>query len=84
MQIPQIPLKPGVTTSEFWVVVIAGLLLTAQAALSLMDVAWAMAGVTLLGLAYTALRGRLKGIHAQAAVDQLKAQSDSVQPPPTT
>jgi len=77
MQIPQIPLKPGVSTSEFWVVILSGLLLTAQAALSLVDVAWAMGGITILGLAYTSMRGRLKGIHAQAAADQLKAQIEA-------
>jgi hypothetical protein len=81
MQTPQIPLKPGVSTSEFWLVILSGLLLTIQAALSLVDVGWAMGGVTLLGLVYTSIRGRLKSIHAQAAADQLKAQSDA---PPST
>ncbi len=74
-----IPLKPGVSTSEFWIVVLSGLLLTAQAALSLVDVAWAMGGITALGLVYTSMRGRLKTIHAQAAADQLKTQ---IQNPP--
>lgn len=69
-----IPLKNGVSTSEFWIVVLSGLLLTAQAALSMVDVAWAMGGVTILGLVYTSVRGRLKTIHAQAAADQLKTQ----------
>lgn len=72
----QIPLKPGVSTSEFWIVIISGLLLTAQTALGLMDVGWAMGGVTVLGLIYTSMRGKLKGIQAQAAADHLKAQSD--------
>lgn len=72
------PLKPGVSTSEFWIVVISGLLLTAQAALSMTSVAWAMGGVTVLGLLYTQIRGRLKSIVAQQAAEQLKKQ----QPPP--
>lgn len=69
-----IPLKPGVSTSEFWIVIISGLLLTAQAGLSLMNVGWAMGGVTILGLVYTSMRGRLKSIQAQTAADQAKAQ----------
>ena len=71
------PLKPGVKTSEFWMVVICGLLLTVQEAFSLVDTTWAAGGVTILGLLYASLRGRLKGIHAQAALEQLKAQSDA-------
>ncbi|WP_395737463.1 hypothetical protein [Prosthecobacter sp.] len=81
MQSPQITLKPGVSTSEFWIVVVSGLLLTAQAALSLVDVAWAMGGVTILGLVYTSIRGRLKSIHAQTAADQIKAQINNAPPP---
>lgn len=79
-----IPLKPGVSTSEFWIVIISGLLLTAQAGLSLMNVGWAMAGITVLGLVYTSMRGRLKGIQAQAAADQAKAQINNTPPPPAT
>lgn len=76
-----IPLKPGVSTSEFWIVIISGLLLTAQAGLSLMNVGWAMAGITVLGLVYTSMRGRLKGIQSQAAADQAKAQINNTPPP---
>ncbi len=80
----QIPLKPGVSSSEFWIVIVSGLLLTAQAALSLVNVAWAMGGVTVLGLLYTSIRGRLKTIHAQTAADALRAQINSTPPPPAT
>lgn len=72
-----IPLKPGISTTEFWIVVISGLLLTAQTALTMLSPGWAMAGVTILGIAYTSIRGRLKSIQAQAAADQLKAQQAS-------
>jgi len=72
-----IPIKPGISTSEFWIVIIGGLLLTAQTALSMLDPAWAAGGVTLLGFVYASIRGKLKGIQAQAAADQLKAQSNS-------
>jgi hypothetical protein len=71
------PLKPGVSTSEFWIVIISGLLLTAQSAMSLVEAGWAAGGIVALGLAYTGLRGRLKSIHAQAAADLLKAQSEA-------
>lgn len=69
----QIQLKPGVTTSEFWVVIISGLLLTAQAALNLTSYTLAAGGVTLLGMLYAAMRHRLKTIQAQAEADRLKA-----------
>lgn len=76
-----IPLKPGVSTSEFWIVLIGSLLLTAQTALSMLDPAWAAGGVTLMGLIYASIRGRLKGIQAQAAADQAKAQIQNPPPP---
>lgn len=75
----QPPLKPGVSTSEFWIVIVSGLLLTAQSALSLLDVGWAMGGVTILGLVYTSIRGKLKSIQAQAAADEAKAQNGNPQ-----
>lgn len=71
-----LPLKPGVTTTEFWTVIFCGLLLTAQAALSLTTVAWAAGGVTLLGLIYTMQRGNLKSILAKAAAAKLDAAKD--------
>ena len=74
------PLKNGVSTSEFWIVIISGMLLTAQSALSLLDVGWAMGGVTILGLVYTSIRGRLKGIQTQAAADQAKVQNGNHNP----
>ena len=72
--IATIPLKNGVSSSEFWLVIVSGLLLTAQSALGMLDAGWAMGGVTILGLVYTSIRGRLKTIHAQSAAEQLKGQ----------
>lgn len=66
-------LKPGVTTSEFWIVVLCGVLLTAQAALSLTTLAWAGGGTMLLGAIYAIQRGKLKSIEARAAVERLKS-----------
>ncbi len=72
--IATIPLKNGVSSSEFWLVIVSGLLLTAQSAIGMLDVGWAMGGVTILGLVYTSIRGRLKTIHAQSAAEVLKGQ----------
>ena len=85
--LPTIPLKNGVSSSEFWLVIISGLLLTAQSAIGMLDVGWAMGGVTVLGLVYTSIRGRLKTIHAQSAADALKTQiatANDTPPPPAT
>lgn len=70
----QIQLKPGVSTSEFWIVVLSGLLLTAQAALSLTAYSWAGIGVLLLGSLYTMQRGRLKSIQAKAEAAKIEAE----------
>ncbi len=70
----QLQLKPGVSTSEFWIVVLSGLLLTAQAALSLTTYSWAGIGVLLLGGLYTAQRGRLKNIQARAEAAKIEAE----------
>jgi dethiobiotin synthetase len=71
-----IPLKPGVQTSEFWTVVVSGLILTAMSALSLTTYAYAAVGVTVLGLVYNVMRGSLKNIQAQAEADRLKTEAD--------
>ncbi|MBE7497122.1 MAG: hypothetical protein HS117_19445 [Verrucomicrobiaceae bacterium] len=66
--IPTPPLKPGVSTTEFWTVIICGLLLTAQAALSMTTISWAAGGVTLLSLLYVHQRGKLKSQAARQAL----------------
>lgn len=66
-----LPLKPGISTTEFWTVIICGLLLTAQAALSMTTVAWAAGGVTILSLIYVHQRGKLK---SQASITALEMQ----------
>jgi len=74
MPLPTPPLKPGVSTTEFWIVVIGGLLLTAQAALSLTSVAWAAGGVTVLSLLYVQQRGKLKSQASIAAMDAARRE----------
>ncbi len=71
-----IPLKPGVHTSEFWTVILSGLMLTTMSALSLTTYTYAAVGVTVLGLVYNMMRGSLKNIQAQAEADRLKAEAD--------
>jgi len=82
MNLPQIPLKPGISTSEFWIVIFCSSLLTLQTAFSMLSPGWAMGGVTVLGLVYASIRGKLKGIQTQAAADQAKAQINNTPPPP--
>lgn len=79
MNLPTPPLKPGVSTTEFWVVIIGGLLLTAQAALSLTSVTWAAGGVTLLGLLYVHQRGRLKSQESIKAMELHRREQDKPQ-----
>lgn len=56
----KLPLKPGVTTTEFWTTVGAGLILTALSAMSLLEATWTAVAITLLTLTYNAARGRIK------------------------
>lgn len=74
---PTPPLKPGVSTTEFWTVIICGLLLTAQAALSLTAVTWAGVGTIILGGLYVAQRGKLKSQAATQAAKQLEGHKSS-------
>lgn len=60
MKIPSPPLKPGHSTTEFWLTVAAGLISTALAATSMIDATWAAGAVTVLALAYNAARAKLK------------------------
>lgn len=62
----KLPLKPGVTTTEFWTTIVAGLLLTALSAMTLLDAAWVAGAVIVLTLAYNGSRANLKKIQAEA------------------
>lgn len=62
----KIPLKPGVTTTEFWTTIVAGLLLTALSAMTLLDAAWVAGAVIVLTLAYNGSRANLKKIQAES------------------
>ena len=77
MSLPTPPLKPGVSTTEFWTVILCGFLLTAQAALSMTTLAWASGGTILLGAIYVTQRGKLKSEAAAQAAKQLEGQEPS-------
>lgn len=53
-------LKPGIETSEFWLVVGFGLADTALAGLGMVDGSIAAAALAILGSIYTAARGMVK------------------------
>lgn len=69
-----IPLKPGYSTSEFWSVIIAGLSLVGLSAVSMLDVAWAATGVTILTALYQLSRHGLKNKQAQGELEALKTE----------
>lgn len=53
-------LKPGVTTTEFWIVIAAGACQVGLAAMDKIDAEWAAGGITILGGIYVLIRGGLK------------------------
>lgn len=69
-----IPLKPGYTTSEFWTVIIAGLSMVGLSAISMLDVAWAVTGVTILTALYNLSRNSLKQKQALGELEALKTE----------
>lgn len=69
-----IPLKPGHTTSEFWTVIIAGLSMVGLSAISMLDVAWAVTGVTILTALYNLSRNSLKQKQALGELEALKTE----------
>lgn len=56
----QLKLKPGITTSELWIVIAAGVVNILLAVVGMIDAEWAAAAVTILGTVYTLIRGGLK------------------------
>ena len=80
MNIPsfKLPLKAGRTSSEFWLIILTGLLTTSLSALSILDVTWGAGALIVLTLAYNQSRTKLKVIQAEAEAATLKAGT----PPP--
>lgn len=74
MNAPQfnLPLKPGRTTTEFWLVILTGLLSTGLAATQLLAVEWATLATVLLAALYNHHRGKLKLIQAQTEAEGIK------------
>ena len=80
MPIPTPPLKAGVTTTEFWTVIICGALLTAQAALSMTTLAWASGGTMVLGAIYVYQRGKLKSQESIKALELDRRERETPKP----
>lgn len=67
-----LPLKPGRTTTEFWLVILTGLLSTGLAATQLLAVEWATLATVVLAALYNHHRGKLKLIQAQTEAEGIK------------
>lgn len=91
----KIPLKPGHTTTEFWAVVIGGLLTTGIAAVSMLDVAWAAIAIAVMTIGYNYSRHQQKMVATKTEADlaiieaETKMQNNAtdsgfVPRPPTT
>lgn len=65
----KLPLKPGHTTTEFWAVIIGGLLTTGIAAVSMLDVAWAAIAIAVMTIGYNYSRHQQKMIATKAEAD---------------
>lgn len=96
MQTPdfKLPLKAGHSSTEFWLIIITGLLTTGLSALSILDVTWGAGALIVLTLAYNQSRTKLKVIQAEAEAHAVKSATDveaakamastEVSPPPAT
>lgn len=79
MNVPsfKLPLKAGRSSSEFWLIIITGLLTTSLSALSILDVTWGAGALIVLTLAYNHSRTQLKVIQADAESYALKSAADT-------
>lgn len=53
-------LKPGHTTTEFWLVAGGGIVSTALTCMGMVDGEWTVGAIAILGGVYTLIRGALK------------------------
>lgn len=93
MQTPdfKLPLKAGRTSTEFWLIIITGLLTTGLSALSVLDVTWGAGALVVMTLAYNQSRTKLKVIQAKAEAHAVKSATDvetakpkaATEPPPS-
>lgn len=77
----KLPLKPGHSSTEFWLTVILGLLTTLISALGMLEVTWGATVLAALGITYTMGRNRLKKIQAEAEAEGLKEAARRSIPP---
>lgn len=72
----KLPLKPGRSSTEFWLIILTGLLTTSLSALSILDVAWSAGALVVLTLAYNQSRTKLKVIQADVEAHAAKTAID--------
>jgi hypothetical protein len=72
----KLPLKDGRTSTEFWLIIITGLLTTGLSALSILEVNWGAGALVVLTLAYNHSRTKLKTIQADAEAHAVKSATD--------
>ncbi len=96
MNIPsfKLPLKPGRTSTEFWLTILGSLIAGLLSATSMLDVTWAAGAIVVMTVAYNHTRTKLKVIQAEAEAHALKSATDveaakamassEVSPPPAT
>mgnify|MGYP003672371916 CR=1 FL=1 len=65
----KLPLKPGRSTTEFWAVIIGGLLTTGIAAVSMLDVAWAALAIAAMTIGYNYSRHQQKMVATRTEAD---------------
>ena len=69
----KLPLKEGRTSTEFWLIILTGLLTTGLSALSILEVTWGAGALVVLTLAYNHSRTKLKVIQADAEAAVVKS-----------
>ena len=72
----KLPLKEGRTSTEFWLIILTGLLTTGLSALSILEVTWGAGALVVLTLAYNHSRTKLKVIQADAEAHAVKSATD--------
>lgn len=69
--IPNTAVKPGIKSTEFWLVLAANVIALALAMLGKLDAEWAITTCTVLTALYTAVRHRLKSTTVKLANEEL-------------
>lgn len=71
-------LKPGITTTEFWITISGIVVQGALTAFGMLDAGWAAVGATILGSIYTLIRGNIKRGAQEVEAASLKAEAAAI------